>query len=164
MSTFDPAKRPYRFTVLAFAAFILFGSYFAYDSVGALVDALMKRFGVGREEIGATYTMYSLAAIPTVFFGGWLVDRLGTRRASLLFSGFVTVGSVVVAVAPSLTLLYLGRLIFGMGSESLVVAQSDLPDKAVANCIAASVKLWVFPKPEGGGNVVVTYPFVLEPG
>lgn len=126
MSTFDPAKRPYRFTVLAFAAFILFGSYFAYDSVGALVDALMKRFGVGREEIGATYTMYSLAAIPTVFFGGWLVDRLGTRRASLLFSGFVTVGSVVVAVAPSLTLLYLGRLIFGMGSESLVVAQSAI--------------------------------------
>ncbi|HEX6850672.1 MAG TPA: MFS transporter [Candidatus Polarisedimenticolaceae bacterium] len=126
MSDFHPSTRFYRFTVLFFAAFILFGSYFAYDSVGALVEALMKKFGVGREAIGFTYTMYSLAAIPTVFLGGWLVDRLGTRRASLLFSLLVTAGSVVVAFAPSIEVLYVGRLIFGMGSESLVVAQSAI--------------------------------------
>jgi TonB family protein len=45
-----------------------------------------------------------------------------------------------------------------------VVAQSSLKDKNVANCVAKAVKRWKFPKPQGGGNVVVTYPFVLEPG
>jgi TonB family protein len=45
-----------------------------------------------------------------------------------------------------------------------VVAQSSLKDGSVANCVAKAVKRWTFPKPQGGGNVVVTYPFVLEPG
>ncbi len=45
-----------------------------------------------------------------------------------------------------------------------VVAQSSLKDSSVANCVAKAVKRWTFPKPQGGGNVVVTYPFVLEPG
>jgi len=44
------------------------------------------------------------------------------------------------------------------------VADSTLSDENVANCIAKAVKRWTFPKPIGGGVVVVTYPFVLEPG
>jgi hypothetical protein len=47
---------------------------------------------------------------------------------------------------------------------SAVVQESTLKDAAVGNCIAQSVKRWTFPKPEGGGSVIVTYPFVLEPG
>lgn len=122
----DVASRPYRFTVLLFVSFMLFGSYFAYDSVGALVEQLRQAFGVDRKTIGAMYTMYSLAAIPTVFLGGYLLDRIGTRRASLLFSALVTIGAAVVALAPNVGTLYAGRLIFGMGSESLVVAQSAI--------------------------------------
>lgn len=45
-----------------------------------------------------------------------------------------------------------------------VVQQSSIKDKNVANCVASAVKRWKFPKPQGGGNVVVTYPFVLSPG
>ena len=45
-----------------------------------------------------------------------------------------------------------------------VVQQSSLKDRDVANCVAKAVKRWTFPKPQGGGNVVVTYPFVLQPG
>ena len=45
-----------------------------------------------------------------------------------------------------------------------VIAESTLPDRTVANCVAKAVKRWEFPKPSGGGNVVVTYPFVLQPG
>ena len=96
------------------------------DGRDVIVEALMARFGVGREGIGATYTMYSLAAIPTVFIGGWLVDRLGTRRASLVFSTLVTTGAIIVALAPNIAVLYIGRLVFGMGSESLIVAQSAI--------------------------------------
>ena len=46
------------------------------------------------------------------------------------------------------------------------VQDSTLPAgaDAVADCVAAAVATWKFPRPEGGGNVVVTYPFVLEPG
>ena len=45
-----------------------------------------------------------------------------------------------------------------------VVQESSLADRGAANCIATAVKRWTFPKPVGGGNVMVTYPFVLQPG
>ena len=45
-----------------------------------------------------------------------------------------------------------------------VLAESTISDRDVANCIVNAVKRWEFPKPEGGENVVVTYPFVLQPG
>jgi hypothetical protein len=45
-----------------------------------------------------------------------------------------------------------------------LVAESDLPDPKVGKCIAEAVKRWSFPKSEGGGVVLVNYPFVLSPG
>ena len=36
-------------------------------------------------------------------------------------------------------------------------------DAAVEQCVAGLVGTWVFPKPVGGGVVIVSYPFVLKP-
>ncbi len=47
---------------------------------------------------------------------------------------------------------------------SAVVQSSTLKDASVGNCIAKAVRRWKFPKPRGGGNVIVGYPFVLQPG
>ena len=123
---FNPANRPYRFIVLFFVSVLTFGSYFAYDSVGAIAPMLIDALGIGRESIGQMYTLYSVAAILSVFIGGLLIDRFGTRKASLLFSALVTLGALIVALAPNLLVLYAGRFIFGWGSESLVVAQSAI--------------------------------------
>lgn len=42
------------------------------------------------------------------------------------------------------------------------VASSDLGNAQVGQCIASAVQRWSFPSPEGGGLVVVTYPFMLS--
>jgi hypothetical protein len=44
------------------------------------------------------------------------------------------------------------------------VAKTTLEDVNVGSCIAMAVERWQFSKPSDGGNVVVTYPFVMEPG
>jgi metallo-beta-lactamase class B len=44
--------------------------------------------------------------------------------------------------------------------ESIVV-QATTNDPLVEGCIAAAARGWRFPRPVGGGNVIVTYPFVL---
>lgn len=44
-----------------------------------------------------------------------------------------------------------------------VVQSSTLADAEVGKCIARAAKKWKFPAPDGGGNVVVTYPFKLSP-
>jgi MFS family permease len=105
---------------------LTFGSYFAYDSIGAIAPTLIEALGIGRESIGQMYTLYSVAAILSVFIGGLLIDRIGTRRASFLFSMLVTIGALIVAIAPNIWILYFGRFIFGWGSESLIVAQSAI--------------------------------------
>lgn len=125
-STFYPSKRLYRFTMLLFISLIIFGSYFAYDSIGAIENILIKELNMEQGTIGSLYTAYSMAAIFIVFFGGMLIDKLGTRKASLLFSGLVCLGALVVAMANSTWELFVGRLIFGAGSESLIVAQSTI--------------------------------------
>ncbi len=122
----DPSKKPYRFAVLAFASLLTYGSYFAYDSVGAIPELLMKTWGVDQAAIGALYSLYSLAAIFTLLLGGVMIDRLGTRKSSLIFSLLVTTGSCVVAFAPNISVAYFGRLLFGAGSESLITAQNAI--------------------------------------
>jgi MFS family permease len=122
----EPAGRPYRFIVLAFAALITFGTYFAYDSVGAIETTLIQVFHTDRAAIGTMYTMYSVAAVFAVVAGGFLIDRVGVRRASMIFSSLVVIGACMVAFAPSLPVMYAGRVIFGIGSESVIVAQSAI--------------------------------------
>jgi len=105
---------------------MLFGSYFAYDSVAAIEVSLMQALAIDRAAIGKMYSAYSVAAVLAVLLGGFLIDKIGTRRASLLFSAIVAAGACIVAVAPSLAWIYFGRLLFGIGSEPLVVAQSAI--------------------------------------
>jgi len=46
--------------------------------------------------------------------------------------------------------------------QTAAVNSSDLGNQKVEQCIASAVRRWSFPSPEGGGIVVVTYPFVLQ--
>jgi Ca-activated chloride channel family protein len=47
--------------------------------------------------------------------------------------------------------------------RSAVVKEDTMIDKAVGVCISKAILRWTFPKPTGS-SVMVTYPFVLEPG
>ncbi|MEW6432640.1 MAG: AgmX/PglI C-terminal domain-containing protein [Myxococcota bacterium] len=51
----------------------------------------------------------------------------------------------------------------GAVTEVTDVSEPPFPAAEVPGCIASHLKRWRFPKPEGGGVVVVTYPFILEP-
>ncbi len=123
---FHPSTRLYRFTILLFVSLLTYGSYFAYDSIGAIAPTLMKALDVPRSAIGTMYTVYSVAAILSVFLGGVLIDKIGTRAASFIFATLVAIGAAIVAFAPNIYMMYVGRFVFGAGSESLVVAQSAI--------------------------------------
>lgn len=46
--------------------------------------------------------------------------------------------------------------------QSSSVADSTLGNSRVETCIASAVRRWSFPAPDGGGIVVVNYPFLLQ--
>jgi MFS family permease len=123
---FHPSGALYRFTILIFVSSLTFGSYFAYDIVSAIAPSLVEELGASRGIVGTFFTMYSIGAIIAVLFGGILLDRLGTRKASISFSLLILIGAVIVWQAKSIPAFFLGRIIFGAGSEPLIVAQSTI--------------------------------------
>jgi len=46
--------------------------------------------------------------------------------------------------------------------QSAMVGSSSLKNEAVESCIVRAVRRWTFPAPDGGGVVVVNYPFLLD--
>ena len=123
---FHPTRPFYRYLNLLFISSLSFGSYFAYDIIGAIAPSLIEELKAARATVGTMNTMYSIAAILVVLFGGMLIDKLGTRKASIIFSVLVISGAIIVWQAKSIPLIFLGRFVFGAGSEPLVVAQSAM--------------------------------------
>ncbi|MGB0678515.1 MAG: TonB family protein [Polyangiales bacterium] len=46
--------------------------------------------------------------------------------------------------------------------QSSTVASSTIGNRQVETCVASAVRRWAFPAPDGGGIVVVNYPFMLS--
>ena len=122
-SVSKPEPSPFfRWMVLIFISLAMFGNYYVYDSISPLADLLSKQLNFSDSDIGLLYSIYSIPNIFMVLIGGIIIDRLGTRKSSLIFAVLCGIGAVTTALQPDLTVMAAGRLIFGLGSESLIVA------------------------------------------
>jgi MFS family permease len=117
----QPSKL-YRWIVLIFVSLAMFGNYYFYDALSPLADVLQKQLGFSDSNIGLLNSFYSIAPIATVLIGGIIIDRIGARKSSLLFGVICLVGAAITASSPHFAVMASGRLIFGMGAESLIVA------------------------------------------
>jgi MFS family permease len=57
-----------------------------------------------------------------VLVGGIVIDRIGVKKATLLFGALCLIGAAVTAFSGTLAVMALGRLLFGIGAESLIVS------------------------------------------
>lgn len=84
--------------------------------------------GLTESEYMGLYAWYSWPNVVLSFVGGFLIDKVfGVRLGALIFSLFVICGQFVFsagAFSDLLWLSYVGRFIFGIGGESLAVAQN----------------------------------------
>jgi MFS family permease len=166
-------SRTFRWLVLVFVSLTMFGNYYVYDCIAPIADVLAKQLGFSDSNIGLMQAIYSVPNVFMVLIGGYIVDRLGARKAILLFGSVCLVGAIVTsypdnqatqrtvvglvnAFVPGLRFLgrvrlfghglfpqwlaslsgiqtarsavvasmASGRLIFGLGAESLIVAVS----------------------------------------
>jgi MFS family permease len=100
----------------------MFGNYYIYDSISPLADVLKSQLGFSDANIGLLNAIYSIPNIIMVLIGGIIIDRIGTRKATIIFAAICFLGAVVTASAGVLWVMAGGRLIFGLGAESLIVA------------------------------------------
>ncbi len=115
-------SRIYRWMVLVFLSLAMFGSYYAYDALSPLADVLKLQLHFSDKDIGFLQAIYSFPNIFTVVIGGFIIDRMGLRKSLMVFGILCLVGPAITASSGALWVMALGRLIFGMGAESLNVA------------------------------------------
>ncbi len=111
-----------RWTILFLVSVAMFGNYYAYDAIGPLADHLQRFLGFTDTQIGTLNAIYSLPNVFMVLLGGIICDRIGTRLATLMFTMVCLVGVTVTALTGSFPVMAAGRLIFGLGAESMIVA------------------------------------------
>ncbi len=121
-TTLPEPSRLYRWMVLIFVSLAMFGSYYAYDALSPLADVLKQQLGFSDSNIGLLQGIYSFPNIFTVVIGGLIIDRLGLRKALMIFGVLCVIGPAITASSGHLSMMAIGRLIFGMGAESLNVA------------------------------------------
>ena len=115
-------SRLYRWMVLIVISLAMFGNYYVYDCIAPVADLLSKQLGFSDSNIGLLQAIYSIPNVFMVLIGGYIVDRIGTRKAIFIFGTICLIGAVVTVLSGVLAVMASGRLIFGLGAESLIVA------------------------------------------
>lgn len=114
--------RFYRWMVLVFVSLAMFGNYYVYDCIAPVADLLAKQLNFSDSNIGLLQAIYSIPNVFMVLIGGLVVDRIGTRKSIFIFGVLCLIGAIVTVAHGTLPVMAAGRLIFGLGAESLIVA------------------------------------------
>ncbi len=98
------------------------GNYYVYDSIGPLADLLSRQLGFSDTQIGTLNAIYSLPNIFMVLIGGVLVDRFNARSVTVTTAAVCLLGAILTALGSHFPLMAAGRLLFGLGAETMIVA------------------------------------------
>jgi MFS family permease len=134
-----------RWGVLLLISTAMFASYYFYDVFSAIKSTLQAETGMSNSDYGAMYGAYSiLNAFGMAFIGGIILDKWGIRKTGSVFISFLFIGTFITAYGasewfrsggpgyslfstnPSLTMMILGRAIFGLGAETFYVALNKI--------------------------------------
>ncbi len=123
----DTVSRPdappyFRWAFLVFVSLAMFGNYYPYDAVAPVADLLASQLQFTDEQIGSLYSVYSVAAVLVLLFGGYAIDKYGTKRSIMAFGAICVVAAVVTAVSADIRVMLAGRFLLGVGAEPLIVA------------------------------------------
>lgn len=111
-----------RWIVLATMSLAVFGSYYAFDTIGPLAPVLTRQLQFSNSQIGLLQASYSLPNVFVLLAAGILIDRIGAKKSMLAFGVMIFSGLVITAVTPRIGVMVTGRVIFGLAAESLAMA------------------------------------------
>ena len=117
-----------------------FGFFFAWVlriSPSVMIEPIMAEFAVGGALLGALSGLYFYTYAALQMPAGIAMDRWGPRRALALAALVTAAGTALFALAPTIEVAYLGRLLLGGGVSfafvgSLVLASRWFPPRRFA--------------------------------
>ncbi|KAF8168076.1 major facilitator superfamily domain-containing protein [Crassisporium funariophilum] len=118
-----------RSSALICACSLSIGSHYATNILGPLKTRLQLELGTSHTEFGLLFSAYSLNSTWTPLVGGLLASRLGTTLTSILATGIILLGQILLLCGVTygnLRLMALGLFIFGFGVSPLAVVQETI--------------------------------------
>ena len=124
-----------RWIVLVLLAMLTFATYWFQDFFSGLKPLMESELGFSSSDFGlmiSATTWANLAGM--IIIGGIILDKWGIRISGIIFGGFAILGSAITAFAASgffgddpgtqLTWMMIGRILFGIGLETVCVLVS----------------------------------------
>lgn len=152
-ATLKPLARSYRWIVLAIMSLICFSQYYIYDSITPLGTLIKEQLGFSGAEYGLLFSFYAVANVflLMLLFAGVVVDWLGLKVSGILYGFLCFLGAALTALgawkglpgllgggygwlhtaflpswSPELKVMLLGRMIFGVGAEAILVVNNKV--------------------------------------
>jgi multidrug resistance protein len=95
-----------------------------------LLPLYAERFDAGSFVIGALFASYSLAQLVFSPLWGRVSDRVGRRPVLLVTIAGSAIGSLILGLAGTITMLFIGRIVDGISGASVAVARATVADVA----------------------------------
>ncbi|KAI9479564.1 major facilitator superfamily domain-containing protein [Zychaea mexicana] len=105
------------------------GSHFAAHTLGAMKSTVKEEFGITNSQYGVLQSSVSIVNTILPVIGGIFLDAFGTSTGSILTTVLITVGNILVAASThnaSLSTMIVGRIMYGIGSGTVVIVQETI--------------------------------------
>src|SRR5204862_2168453 len=104
--------------VLVIAAAVYCGSHFQRIALGVVAQDLMRTAAT----LGAVAAIYPYVFVAMALVAGSLADTLGPRRTLGAGALAMGLGALVFGLAPSFSVVVLGRLVVSIGASVILIA------------------------------------------
>jgi len=113
---------PLRWWALLLAALAIFATYYESDVIGELSDLLHRQRGFTQSDIGNLNAAIYWPSVVLALAGGWMIDRFGASRVALWTAAIGLAGAILTAVGVPYSLMWFGRLLFGVSEGAIFMA------------------------------------------
>lgn len=109
---------------------VVFVDLVGFGIVAPLLPLYADSFGAGAATIGVLFASYSLAQLIFAPIWGRLSDRVGRRPILLVTIAGSAIGSLILGLAPTLAIVFVGRILDGISGATIGVARAVVADVA----------------------------------
>jgi EmrB/QacA subfamily drug resistance transporter len=155
------ARRRHARTVVAVLAVAVAGYTLLQSLLNPVLVTLQHDLNTTQAATTWVITAYLLSASICTPIVGRLGDLLGKRRMFLVAAGALVLGSLIDALAPSITVVIVGRIVQGVGGGLLPLAFGIIRDEVPPERVAPAISLMASLIGVGSGvGVVLAGPIV----
>src|SRR5438093_12359491 len=108
--------------ILVIPSAIYFVSHFHRIALGVVAQDLMRAFTITAATLGALAAIYPYVFVAMALVAGSLADTLGPRRTLGAGALAMGLGALVFGLAPSFSVVVLGRLVVSIGASVILIA------------------------------------------